>query len=301
MLRLKDIILLLVIYSTMLAGILLPRAFTFLQPYPLYLMMCFFFLSLLPIKTETIWHTVRDSYKTVITLALLKLIILPLAVYVLFRALYPSYAVGALLLTGISTGVVAPFISNLLRGNSSLVLVMVVVTSTLVPFTLPILIKLVLARDLEISLFAMIRMLCLVVFVPFLAVQMIRRFFPGLDLQIMKRQYPLSLTIFALINLGVFPQYADFFRQKPVTILLATLVACILSGIYVLAGIICYRKKSLETRLGAAVSLGNMNNILLIVFSSQFFGPLEPTLAAMYMIPFFGLIFPLRLFSRRHS
>jgi hypothetical protein len=35
-----------------------------------------------------------------------------------------------------------------------------------------------------------------------------------------------------------------------------------------------------------------MNNVLVIVFSSEFFTPLEPTVAAMYMIPFFGLILP---------
>jgi len=41
-----------------------------------------------------------------------------------------------------------------------------------------------------------------------------------------------------------------------------------------------------------------MNNVLVIVFASEFFGPLEPTVAAMYMIPFFGLILPIRGYSR---
>ncbi len=35
-----------------------------------------------------------------------------------------------------------------------------------------------------------------------------------------------------------------------------------------------------------------MNNVLVIVFSSRFFGPLSPTLAAMYMFPFYTLIVP---------
>jgi len=38
--------------------------------------------------------------------------------------------------------------------------------------------------------------------------------------------------------------------------------------------------------------LGNMNNVLVIVFSSEFFGPIEPMVAAMYIIPFFGLVMP---------
>jgi bile acid:Na+ symporter, BASS family len=40
-----------------------------------------------------------------------------------------------------------------------------------------------------------------------------------------------------------------------------------------------------------------MNNVLVIVFSAQFFTPIEPTVAAMYMIPFFALIVPLRAYQ----
>ena len=46
------------------------------------------------------------------------------------------------------------------------------------------------------------------------------------------------------------------------------------------------------------VTLGNMNNVLINVFSAQFFGPLEATLAAMYMIPFFMIIFPLKIYRQ---
>mgnify|MGYP007111973671 FL=1 len=32
--------------------------------------------------------------------------------------------------------------------------------------------------------------------------------------------------------------------------------------------------------------MGNMNNVLVIVFASAFFGPIEPLVPAMYIIPF---------------
>jgi BASS family bile acid:Na+ symporter len=49
-----------------------------------------------------------------------------------------------------------------------------------------------------------------------------------------------------------------------------------------------------ENQLAGTIILGNMNYLLVIVFSSQFFGPVEPLAAAMYVIPFFGLVIPLR-------
>ncbi|RLB77925.1 MAG: bile acid:sodium symporter, partial [Deltaproteobacteria bacterium] len=35
-----------------------------------------------------------------------------------------------------------------------------------------------------------------------------------------------------------------------------------------------------------------------IVFSARFFGPLEATVAAMYMIPFFLVLFPMRAYEK---
>ena len=173
---------------------------------------------------------------------------------------------------------------------------MVVITSLLAPFTLPAIIKILLARSVDISLFAMIRVLCLVVFVPIFAVETLRRIKPGVIGGIMRRQFPISLVIFFIINMGVFSQYADFFYQEPATILTALAVAVVLSGIYLLVGILFLLPGSLENQLAGVISLGNMNSVLIIVFASQFFGPLEATLAAMYHFPFFGLILPLKLY-----
>ena len=84
MFRMNDFILLVVIFSSMLAGILLPRIGNFFQPYPVYLMMILLFLSFLSIKIETIWFTIKKHTQAVIWLSFLKLIAFPLTVYFLF-------------------------------------------------------------------------------------------------------------------------------------------------------------------------------------------------------------------------
>ncbi|MFO7784262.1 MAG: bile acid:sodium symporter family protein [Thermodesulfobacteriota bacterium] len=298
MIRKNDLILLLVLFSSMLAGILAPDFGALFQPFPLYLMMLLLFTSLLPIRPEAIWDAVRSGWRGIALLAAVKIFVLPVAVFYLFRWAFPEYALGALLLTGISTGVVAPFISNLVGGNSARVLVLVVVTSPLVPFTLPVLVKVLSEQALALSLGAMIRMLALVVFVPVLAVEVLRRKAAGLLERIDRRRFPISLTTFAMINLAVFSRYSEFFHQKPGTIAVATGLAAVLAAIYLAAGFLLTCREPLDDRLAAAVSLGNMNNVLVIVFAARFFSPLEPTLAAMYMIPFFGLIVPLRIYRR---
>jgi len=301
MLRLNDLILLFVVFSSMVAGIIFPDFGSTFQPFPKYLLMILFFLSFLSIEVNDIWTVFKNSPLMIALFTGFKLIVLPLAVYFLFRAFAPAYAASALLLSAISTGVTAPFISNLVRGNSALVMVMVVVTSPLIPFTLPALVELLLSRSVSIPFMDMFGMLAFVIFVPMVLVEILRRTAPRLVSGIMKIQYSFSVVLFALINLGVFSRYADFFYREPVVIIEATAVATLLGGIYGLSGALFFLNKPMRDRFAGAISVGNMNNVLVIVFSSQFFGPLEPTVASLYLLPYFGLIIPMRFYEHREK
>jgi bile acid:Na+ symporter, BASS family len=297
--RANDFLLLFVVLSSMMAGIIFPRFGSLFQALPVYCLMALFFLSYLSIELKTVWQTLTGHRGAILIFVVLKSLILPVVVFYIFKIFAPAYALAALLLTGVSTGVVAPFISNLVKGNSPLVLVVVVITSVLVPITLPALVQMVASKHAEISLFAMVRMLVMVIFVPILIVEAMRRLTPDPLRHLMNGQFPLSLLFFAVINLGVFCRYSTLFKKEPVIIIMASAVAVVLSVIYCIAGILFFWKSSVENQLAGAVMLGNMNNVLVIVFASEFFGPIEPLVAAMYIIPFFGLVMPLRYFRHR--
>jgi len=264
-------------------------------------MMFLMFLSFMTIRPKDIFLTLKDFSALVVVLTALKLIVLPLSVYFLFKAFCPDYAAGALLLSGISTGVVAPFICTLVGANGALVLLMVVTSSPLVPLTLPALVKILLAKEIELPFLGMVSNLAMVVFIPIAMVELFRKFIPGFLLTLDKKRYPLSLCCFAFINLGIFSRYSDFFRQKPQIIAEATLAAAVLAILLGIAGIAVMWRRAAPDQIASAISMANINNVLIIVFASQFFGPLEPTLAAMYMIPFFGVIIPMRLYIRANS
>jgi Predicted Na+-dependent transporter len=293
---LNDIMLVIVVISSMAVAIIFPDFGARFQILPVYCLMINFFLSYLSIDLESVWKVLKGHRRQILAFTVMKLAVLPVVIYFVFYFVAPDYALAALLLTGVSSGVVSPMISNMVRGNSSLVLVVVVITSALAPFTLPALIKIVAAKEAAISFLAMLKMLAMVIFIPIIAVEIIRYLIPKLVAPIIKIQFPVSLFMFALINLGVFYRYAPFFKKEPFVILLATLVVFILAAIYCAVGIFFFRKSSLENQLAGAVMLGNLNNVLVIVFSSEFFGPVEPLVAAIYTIPFFVIVIPLRCY-----
>jgi BASS family bile acid:Na+ symporter len=296
MFRIRDLILLLVIYSSLLAGILFPRAGEIFQPFPLYGMMSLLFLSFLSISFYDISGALRSQALVIGVFLFIRMILLPAAIFFVFRAFWPGYSLSALLLTGISTGVVAPFISGLLQANTPLVLVMVVCSSLLVPFTLPPMVDIFCGRTMELSVWAMMRLLLIVVFVPVALAQLLKKLSSTAVETLRRHQFPISLFVFAVVNLGIFSKYSNFFYQEPMTIVLATVVAFVLAALYLLAGLLVSWGRPVEDQVAAVICLGTMNNVLVIVFSSQFFTPIEPTVAAMYMIPFFALIVPLRAY-----
>ena len=290
----KDLILLGVVVFSMLAGIFIPALGDPLEPFLTYFMIIFLYLSFLKVDLMAIIRSIMDV-RLIVFLLLVKLLAIPLFLYYLTKLFFPSYALPVLLLSGISTGVVAPFISNILAGNTSLVVSMVVLSSLLVPFTLPPLVKYLVTEEMEISLLAMGRLLSLIVFIPIGAKEISKRYIPRLIKSGEKVQYPLSLVLIACTLLAVFGKYSAFFFREPRQIFIAIAAAFILSALYMAIGSILLYGRSREDQLAGGISMAFLNNILILVFSSQFFGPMAATLAAMYILPFFAMIIPIRL------
>jgi BASS family bile acid:Na+ symporter len=296
MIPLKDLLLVFVNFSTILLGIVAPRLGIFFQPYPTYCQMLILFFSFILIQQSEIFNALKHSAGLIATLLSLKLILLPIAVFFLIRSIFPDYALAALLLSGISAGIMSPFLSQLLKANSPLVIVIVVISSFLVPFTLPVLTKLLIGHRVEIPLLGMIRILGFMIFVPIISLEVLRKITPGLVVNLSRIKYPAALLLVAINNLGLFSIYSDFLMNHPNIIIGSFLMAVLLSIIYFMFGLLVAWKKSIEDSLAIVITFGLMNNMLVAVFSSRLFGPIETMVAALYAIFFFGLLFPLRLY-----
>jgi BASS family bile acid:Na+ symporter len=229
--------------------------------------------------------------------AFLKLIVVPVATYAAFRCLLPEYALAALLLSGISSGAGCPFFAGLFSASFPIVFGMVVSTSLLVPFTLPALVQLLAGQHLQISFLAMSRLLCMVIFLPLALSEMLRHFAPSVTKSLARVQYPVSLAGFIAANVGVFSKYSSILQGSPETIVIALVAAIAIGAIGFLAGMLTSFRMPLAESLSVIICFGIVNNILMVVFSAEFFSHREPIVGAMYMVPFFGIVLPLRVYQ----
>lgn len=275
-------------------GVLYPRICGLLSPFVLYGMMIILFMSFVRINFAAL---VKFSGGGVFEAAFwigVKLVLLPVCLWALAMWLMPEFALPVLLLAGTSTGVTAPFFGSLLGVQIPRLLQLVVGSSLLVPLTLPALVKLLLGEEISIPFSHLFRMLLLVIFLPLLAALMTKKLIPALVGILDRTQYPISVSLFFLINLGVFAQYASFVRDHEDKVLMVLAVAFILGLAFLGAGFLLGKISRHLNQLTGLVGLCYINNILTLVFVARFFGPEAPLLAAAYMFPSFLVLLPLR-------
>jgi bile acid:Na+ symporter, BASS family len=130
-------LLVLAVTIPMTIGVLLPQFSKIFAPYLLIWLGALLFLNLIQLETSELLSTFART-KHIVLLSLIKLVVLPLALYASTSVIYPPMALPILLLSGISTGLGAPFVANFVGSKWTLIVGLIIVTSLAVPlFSLP--------------------------------------------------------------------------------------------------------------------------------------------------------------------
>jgi BASS family bile acid:Na+ symporter len=301
MLHLKDIILLLVVFLSMGAGLVWPEPSGRLSPYLNLLLMILLYLAFLKVRPQAIQGELQQHPKEFLFLVVLKLFLLPALIYPLAACFKPEYALGLLLLAGVSTGVSAPFFAAMVGAHIPLVLLLTVATSMLLPATLPFMARVLAGQNLAVDPVHLGGLIGAIIFIPLIGASLTQRILPRLAQWLGLRTYYPSLLLIAVINLGAFGNFAPFLKAHQSQIVLAlglsTVLALILSGI----GAAAFWRCRPPVQAAAAASLGWINNILVLVLGNDLGDPYVSLLAALYLIPFHLLILPLGHLSRRQE
>jgi BASS family bile acid:Na+ symporter len=195
-----------------------------------------------------------------------------------------------LLLSGISTGLGAPFVTNYIGGRLSIIVGMVIVTSLVVPFLLPALVYVFFNTEFSIPIFNMVSLLVISLIVPLVGSGIIKRYLPNVATTINKISLPLSIFLMDLINFAIFSKFSSYFFLELSFVITTTIAAFVLfTGYFILY----FMNKGSSTRdkISGLIALSYVNNILVTVFAQQFFGSQVAALAAFYNMPYYiGII-----------
>lgn len=286
----EDVALIVAIVGSMSAGILLPAAGRLIEPYTLLWLGALLFLNLLRLNSSDLIEVFKTPRQLVV-LSIIKLVVLPVGMYALAYVVYEPFALPILLLSGISTGLGAPFVVNVIGGQLPLVIGMIIITSIAVPFVLPSIVYTFAHTQFEIPLLYMIFLLSIALFTPLAAGWLTKKFFPAGSRFADKNSFPLSLLFIVLINWGMFAKFADFFYSEQTFLLQTITTAFLCYAAYCLVGYVGTVGNSRQEKRAGLIAMSYVNNVLVAVFAFQFFGSYVAALAALYNIPYYiGII-----------
>jgi bile acid:Na+ symporter, BASS family len=290
----------LVIPFSILSGILIPQIGQLFSPYLLVLLGALLFLNLLKLELKDLGVTFAKP-KMLLILSLTKLLILPLLLYSIAHVFFSAMALPVLLLSGISTGLGAPFVVNFVGGRLSLVVGLIISTSIAVPFILPTLVFLLFKTNFSIQILDMMLLLTCALFIPLALGIIVKKYSSRLARIAEANSLGASIGLMVLINFAMFASYSSYFLTEKTFVLHTILVSFLLYAAYGLIGylfvIFAHKNSTINERISGFIAMTYINNVLVVVFAQHFFSPQVAALAAFYNIPYYVGILVLKKWS----
>jgi bile acid:Na+ symporter, BASS family len=290
-----------VIPLSMLSGILFPNIGQIFSPYLLVFLGALLFLNLLKLEIKDLAITFAKP-KMLLILSVAKLVIFPSLMYSLSHVIFPAMALPVLLLSGISTGLGAPFVVNFVGGRLPIVVGLIISTSIVVPFILPTLVYLLFRTNFSIPILDMMLLLALALFVPLALGIIVKKYSPGLARIAEENSLAASIGLMVLINFAMFASYSSYFFTEKIFVIQTTFASFLLYGAYGLIGylfvIFAQKNSTINERISGFIAMTYINNVLVVVFAQHFFSPQVAALAAFYNIPYYiGILVLKKWFS----
>lgn len=278
------------LFGSVILSLIFPEPSAAMSPYIGPMMMVLLFMSFIKLSPRDIWAQISGNPLGLLIGAVLKLIILPMAAWGLTWLVYPRLSLGAVLIGGCSTAVAAPFFVTLVGGAIPYALIMAVVTSLLMPLTLPLMIRLLSGAELSFDLAALAWFLFRLIFIPLGAAFLVRRFWPGLGLFFDRISSRLSLILITTISFSCLGRYADFLISEVEIIWTALALSSSVALLSGLTGYLAAGRKAWPDKVTAAGSLIFMNNAIPIALGVHLNDPYVIVLSAAYFMPFYAIL-----------
>ncbi|MDQ4017653.1 MAG: arsenic resistance protein [Thermoproteota archaeon] len=281
-------------------GILFPTTGMSLEPYLLVWLGGLLYVNLINLHPRHLVSTFRKP-KALMVFTIGKLILLPCVVYVITSLVYPKLALSATLLSGISTGLGAPFAINFIgAGGIGTIAALVTISSLVVPVTLPFILYVFFENTGEfvIPIYDISFLLVIALFIPLSLGWSTRKYVPRVSKFVAGNSLFLSVIFIILINFSMFARFSQYFFIDQSLVLTSLISASLLFVLYLLVGYLLalsIKGQLIATRINSIITMTYINNILVFVVAERFFDIETAALAALYNIPYYVGLLVLRM------
>ncbi|HET9357762.1 MAG TPA: arsenic resistance protein [Nitrososphaeraceae archaeon] len=285
---------------SIITGVLFPTTGMSLEPYLLVWLGGLLYVNLINLHPRHLVNTFHKP-KALMVFTIGKLILLPCIVYVITSLVYPKLALSATLLSGISTGLGAPFAINFIgAGGIGTIAALVTISSLVVPVTLPFILYVFFedTGEFVIPIYDISFLLVIALFIPLSLGWSTRKYVPRVSKFVAGNSLFLSVIFIILINFSMFARFSQYFFIDQSLVLTSLISASLLFVLYLLVGYLLalsIKGQLITTRINGIIAMTYINNILVFVVAERFFDIETAALAALYNIPYYVGLLVLRM------
>lgn len=260
-------------------------------PKPILMIMLFFVF----LKTDSIdiIEKIKD-YKLMVYIVVMFMIIIPILFFLSINIFSSKLAIAVLLLTAMPAGVASPTLTDIVKGNIALSMSIVILTSLIAPFTVPLLFWLIKINDLSINPLTIFRDMAIIVFLPMIVAQVVKKYFSP---AIIRKQYLFTsiniLLLFALIYAVIASQHEVIIRDS-VSLIWQVVFLYLIFIVLHLIGYLMAWKQNKENKVAITIGLAYMNNGMAIVLAASYFDPSIMVLMILSEIPWSTMLAPFK-------
>jgi bile acid:Na+ symporter, BASS family len=270
-------------------GLIYPIYSDFLMTLLKPLLMIVLFLVFLKTDLVSIFKQVKD-YRLMAYLVSMYMIIIPLLFFVVINIFNRDLALGILLLTSMPAGVSSASLTDIVKGNTALSLSITIITSLVAPFTVPLLFGFFNYHNLPISTFEIFKDLALLIFLPLILSQILKKIVPVMINKVKHIYTPTNILILFIIVFTAIGSQRDIILSNSVDIIWKT---GFLYLVFILLHVIGYflgYKQNKENKSAITIGAAYMNNGMAIVLAALYFDPSILILMVLSELPWNTLL-----------
>lgn len=255
--------------------------------------MVMLFLVFLKIDVTEILHHLKQ-FKLLFYIVVTFLFLTPIAIYLIVSLFNQELALGLLLLTSMPAGAATPALTDMFKGNAALAMVIVVLTSMIAPFSIPIIFSFLDFQDIKIDQLEMFKTLLLMIIVPMLLSQVFKKYFPQKVDKLKPTFSAINVLIMTFILYTVIGVQRDMiFANFSEIIISLVAVYLVFIALHILGYLLAF-KLPYKDKITFVITKTYVNNALAIVIAAKFFTPTITLLMVLSELPWATLLVPLK-------
>ncbi len=241
-------------------------------------------------------HVLREikNYKLMLYLVGAYMILIPVLLFFAINIFDKKLAVGILLLTAMPAAVASTALTDILKGNTALSTSITIVTSIAAPFTIPILFGLLNFDKFSIDTGEIFKDLAIIVFVPMLFSQIVRKYFPNAVRRNKNILTPINIFILSTMVYTVIGSQSESLLQLSEDIVIQLAIVYLIFILLHLAGYLLAYKQNRKNKISITIGAAYMNNGLAIVLAAKYFDAYVLLLMVLSELPWNTLLAPFR-------